>query len=816
MPKSRAVPPLEPHALRRACDPASFSFATTEELEDFAEVLGQSRAVEAIRFGVGIERDGYNLYAMGPEGIGRHTIVRRHLEQRATQRPTPPDWCYVFNFEAPDQPRAMSLPAGSVGRFRDDLARLVEDLRTGIPSAFETDEYRTRLQEIESEFEKRHEGAIEAVGAKAKDQGIALVRTPSGFGFAPLRKDKVMSPDEFHALSEARQKKVQDAIGGLEVELAKVIQEVPKMRREAQHKVRELNRQVIGATVTGLIEELKAVYVALPPVVAYLGQVNEDVLNHAEYFRHPKEGEQRTLFGIPIPEPEAESPLGRYQVNVLIEHAADAGAPIVYEDNPTHDNLVGRVEHVAQMGTLVTNFMLIKAGAFHRANGGYLVLDALKVLQQPFAWEALKRAMRSREIRTESLGQMLSLVSTVGLKPEPIAFDQKVVLVGERIFYYLLQAYDPEFPELFKVAADFEEDIERGPESDLLYARVIATIARRNELRALDRTAVARLVEQGARAAGDAGKLSVAMQDLTDMLRESDYFAGGAGRKVVEAADVDRAIEARESRQSRIRERLREEMRKGTLLIDTEGERTGQVNGLSVVQLGEFAFGMPSRITARVRLGSGGVVDIEREAELGGPLHSKGVMILSGFLAGRYAMDKPLSLAATLVFEQNYGGVEGDSASCAELCALLSALADAPLRQSIAMTGSVNQHGDVQAIGGVNEKIEGFYDLCATRGLTGTQGVVIPAANARHLMLRRDVVDAVAAGKFSVHPVETVDQALEILSGIPSGERDASGRFPAATVNFRVERRLAAFAERLGSFAAVPLARRGLRRGKPR
>jgi lon-related putative ATP-dependent protease len=808
--------PLAPSRLRLTCDPASLAFATTAELEDFGDVLGQARAVEAIRFGVGMERDGYNLYAMGPEGIGRHTIVRRHLEQKAPGRATPSDWCYVFDFASPDKPRALELPAGAAPRFRQDMQRLVEDLRTGIPSAFETDEYRTRLQEIESEFERRHEEAIESIGEKAKGQGIALVRTPSGFGFAPMHKDKVMGPDEFHALSEAKQKKVQDAIAALEQELAKAIHEVPKMRREAQRKVRELNRQVVGATVTGLIEELKAAYVALEPVVKFLESVHEDVLDHAEFFRHPKDGEQRTLFGIPVPEPESESPLGRYQVNVLIEHAAGSGAPIVYEDNPTHDNLVGRIEHLAQMGTLVTNFMLIKAGAFHRANGGYLVLDALKVLTQPFAWEALKRAMRSREIRTESLGQMLSLVSTVGLKPEPIPLDQKVVLVGERIIYYLLQAYDPEFPELFKVAADFEEDIERGPESDLLYARVVATIARREKLRAVDRAGVARLIEQGARAAGDAGKLSVAMQELTDLLRESDYFAAAAGREVVGAADVDRALAAREERQSRIRERVGEQMRKGTLLIDTAGERAGQVNGLSVVQLGEFAFGMPSRITARVRLGHGGVVDIEREAELGGPLHSKGVMILSGYLAGRYCVDRPLSLSATLVFEQNYAGVEGDSASCAELCALLSALAEVPLRQSLAITGSVNQHGDVQAIGGVNEKIEGFFDLCKARGLTGTQGVVIPAANARHLMLRREVVEAVEAGRFQVYPVQSVDEALAILSGQPSGERDALGRFPAGSVNLRVEQRLAAFAERVRAFGTAPPLRRDWRREKPR
>ena len=784
---------LAPGELRHACDPAQFAFATTDELEDFAGILGQARAVEAIRFGVGIERDGYNLFAMGPEGIGRHSIVRRFLEQRAPERETPADWCYVFDFESPDKPRALRLPPGRAPRFKEDLERLVDELRVGIPGAFETEEYRTRLQEIEAEFERGQEGAIESIGARAKDQGIALVRTPSGFGFAPMQDDKVMSPDEFHGLPEERQKEIQAAIGALEAELARAIHQVPKLRREAQRKVRELNRQVIGVTVTSLIDELKADYPDLPAVARYFDSVHEDVLDHAEFFRQSKEGERTTLFG--MPEPEVESPLGRYQVNVLIAHRADGGAPIVYEDNPTHDNLVGRIEHVAQMGTLVTNFMLIKAGALHRASGGYLILDALKVLSQPFAWEALKRAMRAREIRIESLGQMLSLVSTVGLKPEPIPFDTKVVLVGERIIYYLLHAYDPEFAEFFKIVADFEEDMKRGPGSDLLYARVVATIARRERLRPLDRAAVARLVEHGARAAGDAARIALSMRDLADLLRESDHLASAAERAITGADDVEDAIAARRDRQSRIRERVQEEMQQGTVLIATDGERVGQVNGLSVVQLGDFAFGMPNRITARVRQGGGQVVDIEREARLGGPLHTKGVMILTGFLAGRYAAGRPLSLAATLVFEQNYGGVEGDSASAAELCALLSAIAEVPVLQSFAMTGSVNQHGDIQAIGGVNEKIEGFFDLCAARGLSGDQGVIIPAANLRHLMLKREVVDAVSGGRFAIHAVERIDEAVAILCGLPAGERDALGRFPKASLNARVERRLEAFAE---------------------
>jgi lon-related putative ATP-dependent protease len=796
-PRPDSPRPLSPDQLCRRCDPERFEFGTTEELSDLADSIGQESAGEAIRFGVGIPRDGYNLFAMGPEGIGRHTVVGRFLEEQAPKRPAPPDWCYVFNFAVPHKPRALQLPPGQARKFGQDMARLVEELRTGIPAAFETDEYRTRRQEIESEFGERQEQAIGSVGEHAKSQGIALLRTPGGFGFAPVAKDGVMSPKDFHKLPQEEQTRLEKIISTLQEELERVIEETPKWRREAQRKLRDLNREVTRLAVASLIEELKAAYEALPQVQQYLADVKEDVLDHAEYFQQPKEGERPTLFGIPFPQPDpGESLLHRYQVNVLIDHSGVSAAPVVYEDNPTHDNLVGHIEHIAQMGTLVTDFTHIKAGAFHRANGGYLLLDALKVLTQPFAWEALKRALRSREIRTESLGQALSLISTVSLEPEPIPLDLKVVLVGGRLIYYLLHAYDPEFAEFFKVQVDFEEDMQRTAESDSLYARMIATLARKGKLRPLDRSAVARVLEFASRSAGDTEKLTIHMRGLADLLSESDYWAGTAERKVVTADDVQHAIDAQDRRSDRIRRKLQEAILRGTLLVDTAGSRSGQVNGLSVTQLGGFSFGTPHRITARVRLGGGKVIDIERESELGGPIHSKGVLILSGFLAGRYAPKQPLSLGASLVFEQSYGGVEGDSASSAELYALLSALADAPIRQSLAVTGSVNQHGDVQAIGGVNEKIEGFFDVCLARGLSGEQGVLIPASNVKHLMLRHDVVEAVAAGKFSVYPVETIDQGMEILTGVTAGERDGTGQFPEGSINHRVERRLYEFAER--------------------
>jgi lon-related putative ATP-dependent protease len=570
----------------------------------------------------------------------------------------------------------------------------------------------------------------------------------------------------------------------------------------------EERRAVISAGVDVLIDDLATQYEDVPAVQVYLTAVKADVIEHADDFRRSKDEEN----GGPLEALMAKSglvsqPLSRYQVNVLDGRRRAPGAPVVYEDKPTFQNLVGRIEHVAQMGTLVTHFTLIKPGALHRANGGYLILDARRLLLEPFAWEGLKRALRARALRIESLGEALSLVSTVSLDPEPIPLNLKVVLIGEPLLYYLLYQLDPDFRELFKVTVDFESSIDRTPEDDALYGRMIATLARKAALRPFHAAAVARVLEHGARVVGDAGKLWLALDRLTDLLREADHWAGTAGRTVVEAADVQRAIDAWIYRSSRPRERLHEEITRGTIAITTSGEVVGQVNGLSVVELGGFAFARPSRITARVRLGAGTVVDIEREVELGGPIHSKGVLILSGFLAGRYVPDQPLSLSASIVFEQSYGGVEGDSASSAELFALLSALADVPVTQSIAVTGAVNQRGEIQAIGGVNEKIEGFFDVCKARGLTGKEGVLIPAANKRHLMLRADVVDAVTAGKFHVYAIETVDQGLQRLTGAPAGSRDVAGRFPAGTINHLVEQRLIALAKQARAFKVSPEAR---------
>lgn len=796
-----ALKSLGPEMLYQRCDPDQFTFETTAELDDLTEIIGQARAIEAIRFGSSIQQKGYNLFALGPSGTGKYSVVHQFLEQKATTEPTPFDWCYVNNFEQPHKPRALRLPPGQGRMLSQDIGKWIEELRSTIPTVFESEDYRTRKQVIEEEFKERQEKAFSTLQQQAQERGIALLRTPMGLAFAPLHKDKVLGPDEFQRLPEQERKRIEAEVGMLQEQLQAILHQIPRWERESREKIKELNREVTMFAVGHLVDELRKKYAALPDVVNYLNTMQQDVVDNVDDFLNPAEASTAAFLGIPQLRSLLGSPsFQRYRVNVVVDHSATKGAPVIYEDHPTHQNLIGRIEHISQMGALVTDFNLIKAGALHRANGGYLILDAYKVLLQPYAWEGLKRALRANQIHIESLGQMLSLISTVSLEPEPIPLNVKVVLLGERLLYYLLHQFDPEFKELFKVGADFEEQMDRSPENNLLYAQLIGTLARKEGLHAFSRHAVARVIEHSARIINDTEKLSTRMGVIVDLLREADYWAGEAGHNVVDTIDVQRAIEAQIHRNDRLRERIQEEIQRGTILIDTQGEKVGQVNGLSVIELGDFAFGRPSRITARVRLGKGEVVDIEREVELGGPIHSKGVLILSSFLGARYVVDRPLSLSASLVFEQSYSGVEGDSASSAELYALLSALAEVPIKQSLAVTGSVNQHGQVQAIGGVNEKIEGFFDICKARGLTGNQGVLIPASNVKHLMLRHDVVEAVATGQFHIYPIETIDQGIEILTGLPAGERDETGDFPIGTINQRVEARLITLAEKRLAF----------------
>ena len=775
--------PLAISLLYQSCDPALLDFETTDDIEDLADIVGQARAVDALRFGVSMRRSGYNIFVLGPAGSGRYSLALKELQEKAATEAPHLDWCYVNNFDQPHKPRAISLPTGRGAQFQHHMREFVEELRSAVPAAFESDEYHSRIEALNEEFKQRQEEAIEAFGKAAHDQGIALLQTPGGLALGPLKGEEVITPDEFDKLPEAEQQRLKKLTQKFDEQLHKIVHQFPRWRREHQNRIRDFNRETVALAVGHLIEDLRAQYDGQPEVQAFLDATLADILDNAGELREPVSTEG--VVGV-----TTVSPLQRYQVNLLAGNGTTAGAPVVFENHPTYQNLIGRIEHISHMGTQVTNFGLIKAGALHRANGGYLILDAGKLLTQPYAWEGLKRALLSREIRIESLRDVVGLADTLSLQPQPIPLDVKVVLFGERMIYYLLYQLDHEFADLFKVAADFEEEIERTPENSMLYARMIATLARRQELRPFDSSAVARLIEQSARQVGDSGKLLTHARSLNDLLVEAEHFAVEAGREAVTAADVQSALDAQVHRTDRLRKLRLGDILEGTVLIDTDGMHAGQVNGLAAIQLGSYTFAQPVRITATTRLGEGNVIDIEREVELGGAIHSKGVLILTSFLAARYSHSMPLALNASLVFEQSYSSVEGDSASLAELCALLSALSGLPIEQGLAITGSVNQYGQAQAIGAVNEKIEGYFEVCEARGLTGKQGVLVPSANVRHLMLRRDVVEAVAAGKFHIYAVDDVDQAIEILTGVPAGEPDDEGRVPEGSVNYLVATQL--------------------------
>jgi lon-related putative ATP-dependent protease len=794
---------LGPAALYRAYDPAELEFETSKELEDLAGTVGQPRAVAAVEFAAGIARDGYNIFALGAPGTGKHSLVRHYLERHAAARPVPPDLCYVHNFEDPGAPRLVRLAAGRGADFRRDMVTLAERLHTGLTAAFESEEYQTRRQVIEEEFKERPREELGDIEKRAKEEGLVLLRSPVGMAFAPLRNGEVMSGDEFRNLPDEQQKEIEAKVETFQEEAQQALRQMPSWERERQERIHQLEREVTENAITNLLDELHKKYQDTPDVLNHLDAVRADVVEQGRELVESENTAPSAAMGIEMPQGRPrKGRLSRYHVNLIVDNRGLSGAPVVYEDNPTYDNLMGRIEHSAQFGALTTDFSHIKAGALHRANGGYLMVDAHKLLRVPYAWDALKRALQARRLRIEPLGQSLSLLNTVSLEPEPVELKVQVVLLGEPTLYYLLCAHDPDFEELFKVASDFAELMDATGDNVTAYLRLLAMLARGDELKPFDRAAMARLLEHSTRLAGDRDKLTARVGMVHDVMREADYWAGASGETVVGATHVQQAIAAQIHRADRMRERVHEQIELGTIMIDVAGAKIGQINGLAVISLGNFAFGRPNRLTARVRMGSGNVVDIEREVELGGPLHSKGVLILASYLGAHYAPDFPLSLSASLVFEQSYSGVDGDSASAAELFALLSAIAQVPVRQDIAVTGSVNQHGEIQAIGGVNEKIEGFFDVCRALGLSGEQGVMIPATNVRHLMLRQDVVDAVASGRFHIYPIATVDEGVELLTGMETARRDDSGRYPEGSINHLVEQRLRNYAEQKRAFSS--------------
>jgi lon-related putative ATP-dependent protease len=751
-----------------------------------------------VHFGIRVRRQGYNLFAAGPSGVGKQSLLRRMLQRQAVQELAGDDWCYVHNFDDSRRPRALRLPAGRGLGLCTDMERTVAEIQVAMRAAFEGEEYRTRKQKLVRELKDRQDRAFQEVEARAKKTGVAIVHEEDVFSVLPLRKKKVLSPAAFERLPEHERASLKSALRLAEDALEVMLQEFNDWDRQHREALQALDRATAASVGSRVFGSLRAKYADQPAVLVYLTAVEADLEDSAEEFVADDDA--------PSSEVGSHYPLGtepsdpssfelRASINLLIDHAGQPSAPIVYEDHPTYANLMGRIEYASQFGSLIPDFTLIKPGALHRARGGYLIVDADRLLQNPSAYEALKRSLRSGEIRLESLGQA-EAAPTVSLEPDPIPFgDTKLVLLGERELYDILVEQDPDFLELFKVLVEFDERMDRLPQTELAYASLLAALVEQEGLRDFGRTGVARVMEHAARLAEDSAKLSLRMRYILDLMREADACAARLDANLVSSEHVQAAIDGQLRRAGHARERMLEEVTQGAILIDTSGEKSGQVNGLTVFQSGDQDFGLVTRITARVRVGKGEVIDIEREVNLGGPFHSKGVLILSGYLGARYATNTPLSLSASLVFEQSYAAIEGDSASLAEACALMSALANLPVRQSLAVTGSMNQHGEVQAIGGVNEKIEGFFDVCSAFGLDGSQGVLIPRSNVRHLVLRRDVVAAAEAGRFHIWPVDTLDTALELLIGRPAGQRDASGRFPQDSVNEAVEHRLLEFAE---------------------
>lgn len=797
---------LTAEQLRRRSDPAHFGFTTTADAPELEGIIGQERATRAIEFGIEMPNPGYNIFAMGPAGAGKTTTLTHFLEDKALTRLRPADWGYIHDFKFPDRPKAVRLPPGGGGRLRDQVDALLVTVAEALPKTFASDQYAEHRNAVARQLGEQRDDRLRQLDALARKQGFALFSTATGMGIAPAQDGQPMTEEQFKALPEDEQAAFGERGQALQEALARTSRQVREVEEAAHLQLANLDQEVAAATIRPLFARLTDEYGDWPDVLTYLTGVQEHISQHAENFKAKPSAAQHQAAqaageaedGVPAwLRPDAGTPLDQYHINVIVDHRGLGGAPVIVETNPTYANLVGRVEMRAEFGTLVSDYRHIKAGALHRANGGYLVLDARVLLRQPLAWEALKQALRNHRIRIEEGFQVGVLVAAT-LTPEPIPLDIKVVLIGDPETYYLLYANDEQFEKLFKVRADFAVEMNWTSENEVRTAQFIRSRVEEEGLLHFDIGAVGKVVEYAGRLVEDQRKLTTRFAHVNDIVREASFWAGRAGRTVVTAQDVAQAINERIYRSNQFEERLREAITDGTLMVDVRGAVVGQVNGLAVLELGDYAFGRPTRITTRAFQGRAGVVNIEREARMSGRLHDKGVLILSGFLGGRYALDKPLSVSASIAFEQSYEGIDGDSASSAELYALLSSLADLPLRQELAVTGSVNQRGEIQAIGGATLKIEGFFDVCRAMagGLTGTQGVIVPAANISNLMLREDVTEAVAAGQFHIYPVQTVDEGIEILTGTPAGERGPDGAYPADTVNGRVDARLHELAEK--------------------
>ena len=790
---------LTPKQLCNKCDPNIFKFRTTAELKEFDEPVGQKRAVAALEFAAAINSDGYNVYAMGQIGTGRSSISRKFLQKRSKQQPTPRDWCYVYNFADPRVPRALSLPAGKGVEWASDMDAVIGEMVTHIMAAFESEEYNEKRDDILRGFRDERNKELQEFEEEVEAAGFTLGRSPAGLIVAPAHDGEVMDPQQYRELSDKERTRLEDERLELQGKLAEIMRRGQREERQTRQDVIELDRDIARAVVEPLIKDIRTKHKHHQAVLEHLEGIQEDLLENVTNLRQTSEdGEDHMQVGGPGGGVPGAMPLmERYRVNILVNNAETHGAPVITEANPTIEALTGEVEHQTHMGALVTDFTMIKPGALHRANGGYLVLEAHQLLQRPFAWDALKRALKSDQVCIESLRDQLRFISTVSLEPAPIPLDVRVILVGSPWLYYLLYEYDEDFRKLFKVKADFGTQMDRTHHAARQYAAFVGQMCRQEKLPHFSARALARVVEYGSRLAENRRKLSLSFSEVSNIVREAAYWASKHDRKVVSADDVSYALQQQLWRSSRIEERILEMIKDGSILVDVAGSEVGQINGIAVLQLGDYALGKAGRITCETYLGRTGVVHIEREVKLPGRIHDKGILTIGGFVGGRYGQDIPIALSASLAFEQIYDEVDGDSAASTELYALLSSLANVPIQQGIAVTGSVNQKGEIQPVGGLNHKIEGFYATCKTLGITGDQGVMIPHTNVRNLMLNDQVIAAVENGQFHIWAVKTVDEGIELLTGVKAGKRGKSGKYPKNSINALVEARLREMAEKM-------------------
>ena len=807
-----AITKLTSDQLYRKCDPSKFDFNTTADLEERLSALGQDRAIHAVELGIHIKSRGYNLFCLGPEGTGKTSLVKRILEKEAKNRKTPDDWAYVYNFDEPYKPLAMSFPAGQAAEFAKDVDELLDELSDSLPEIIEAEEYKAALGIIRQKYKAKKEEYINVLQKKAKGKRVSLLHMQMGLVVAPMKDGEVLSPDAFEQLPEEEKKLVMEDLNAMQEEIENATQDLPRWEEKQKREITILREKFVRSAVKDPIDALRKKYKSQQPS-RFLKQIQDNILDNIDDFVPTDSDRQAAATGADedplqqllskMKQPE-EDKFAKFKVNVIVKNVPDSGAPIITVDYPTQGNLVGKVERIQQYGALLTDFTLIKAGALHQANGGFLLLDARKVLEQPYAWDSLKRAIASKRVKIEAPSEETSF-TTISLDPEPIPLDIKVVLTGDFEIYELLSERDPDFRDFFKVEADFGMIMDRNAENEVEYAKLIGSLSKKKQLRSLNRQAVARVIEYASRMADDAGKLTAHISSIGDLLREADYWARVSNSKQIGKNHIDQAIEAQIYRSDRIKKAMLEEIDKGTILMDVKGERVGQINGLVVYDFSRYSFGKPARITTQVRIGKGDFMDIEREISMSGPIHTKGVLILKSLISNRFAKHSPLSLSASIVFEQSYGGVDGDSASSTEYYCLLSAIANLPIKQSIAVTGSINQFGEIQPIGGVNEKIEGFFDVCAHDGLTGKQGVVIPRTNVDNLMLRADIVQAVEEGRFTIYAIDTVDDGIEILTGVKAGKLDNKGNYPKGTVNYMVEESLRQYYQDYARYAKETL-----------